>query len=71
MGLGGTDIRSVREDTLTVDLVDRAKNELVWTGSAVYRPTAKERNDASQRINDAVARIFGRFPPTSKVAESR
>jgi hypothetical protein len=71
VGLGGADIRSVREDTLTIDVVDREKNELVWTGSARYRPTAKDRNDAAPRINDAVARIFGRFPTATKVAEAR
>ncbi len=70
LGLGGADIRSVREDTLTVDLVDRSKNELVWTGSARYRPTEKDRNDATPRINDAVARIFERFPATAKVANA-
>ena len=71
LGLGGADIRSVREDTLTVDLVDRAKNELVWTGSARYRPTEKDRNNAAPRVNDAVTRIFGRFPSSAKVAEAR
>ena len=71
LGLGGADIRSVREDTLTVDLVDRTKNELVWTGSARYHPTEKDRNDAAPRVNDAVTRIFGRFPSSAKVAETR
>lgn len=71
LGLGGTDIRSVREDTLTIDLVDREKNELVWTGSARYRPTEKDRNDAAPRINDAMARIFGRFQSTARVAEAK
>ena len=71
LGLGMGDLRSVHEDTLTIDVVDRANNELVWTGSARYRPTEKDRNDATQRINDAVARIFERFPSTAKVANAQ
>ena len=71
MGLGGRDIRSVREDTLTVDLVEKTRNLLIWSGSAAYRPTEKEQNDATARIDDAIGRIFDRFPTdTRKVAAS-
>jgi hypothetical protein len=62
VGLGGSDIRSVREDTLTVDLVEKSRNLLVWSGSAAYQPSQKDQNDATKRIDDAVARIFARFP---------
>ena len=68
VGVGSSDIRSVREEKLTVDLVDRAQNVLVWSGSAVYRPTEKDRNDARKRIDDSVTRIFGRYPVAAQVA---
>jgi hypothetical protein len=69
LGLGDRDIRSVREDTLTVDLVEKSRNLLVWSGSAAYQPTQKEQNDATARIDDAIGLIFDRFPSdTKKVA---
>lgn len=69
VGLGDRDIRSVREDTLTVDLVEKSRNLLVWSGSAAYQPTQKEQNDSAKRIDDAIGRIFDRFPAgSSKVA---
>jgi len=64
--IGDRDIRSVREDTLTVDLVEKNRNLLVWSGSAAYKPTQKEQNNSAQRIDDAVNRIFDRYPDGSK-----
>jgi hypothetical protein len=66
VGGGDGDIRSVQEDTITVDLVDKARNELVWSGSAAFKPTEKEKNDSKKRIDAAVAGIFGRFPVAAK-----
>ena len=65
VGLGDRDIRSVREDTLTVDLVEKARNLLVWSGSAAYQPTLKDQNDSARRIDDAIDRIFDRYPAGS------
>jgi hypothetical protein len=63
---GGSDIHTVREDTLTVDLVEKAENVLVWSGSAIYRPTEKDENDARPVINDAMARVFARYPVAAR-----
>ena len=63
---GGSDIHTVREDTLTVDLVEKAENLLVWSGSARYRPTERDENDARPVISDAMARIFARYPVAPK-----
>jgi hypothetical protein len=62
IGVGNNDIRSVREERLTVDLVDRASNTLVWSGTAEYRPTDKDKNDPKRRIDDSITRIFARYP---------
>jgi hypothetical protein len=62
IGVGHNDIRSVREERLTVDLVDRVSNTLVWSGTAEYRPTDKDKNDPKRRIDDSMTRIFARYP---------
>lgn len=69
-GVGiGDEIRSVREDTITIDLVEKARNVLVWSGSATFRPTKADRNDQEPRINEVVAKIFDRYPqPVVKAA---
>jgi hypothetical protein len=63
---GGSDIHTVREDTLTVDLVEKSENLLVWSGSAIYRPTEKDENDARPVINDAMVRVFAKYPVAPK-----
>lgn len=70
VGMGNADIRSVREDALTVDLVDRANNQLVWRGRATYRPTEKDKNDAGKRVDDAIARMFQKYPVGARVADA-
>ena len=70
-GLGNSDIRSVHEERLTVDLVDRAGNSLVWSGTAVFRPTDRDRNDAKRRVDDSISRIFARYPVAAPPAASR
>jgi len=71
VGVGRDDIRSVREDTITIDLVEKARNVLVWSGSATFRPTKAERNDQEPRINEVVAKIFDRYPQqVAKAAKS-
>ena len=63
---GVSDIHTVREDTLTVDLVEKAENLLVWSGSAIYRPNQKDENDSRPVINEAMARVFARYPVAPK-----
>lgn len=65
MGIGmstGGGVESHTEGTLTIDLVDRAANRLVWTGSAEGR---LPRDAASRRqaiIDSAVRAIFAKYP---------
>jgi hypothetical protein len=51
---------------LTVDLVEKAENLLVWSGSAIYRPSVKDENDSRPVINEAMARVFARYPVAPK-----
>ena len=57
------DVTRYKEGTLFVDLVDRAKGQLVWQGigTATLKENPKNREE---RINEAVAKILAGFPPS-------
>ena len=63
---GGTayasEVRSFTEGTLNIDLVDRARKQLVWEGAAIGRVTEQKLKDPKSAIDGAVAAIFARFP---------
>lgn len=50
------------EGTLAVDVISRARNQLVWEGAASGRVTDSTRQNAEQVIDDAIREIFARFP---------
>lgn len=57
-----TQVRQYTEGTLTVDLVDAARNHLVWTGSAIGRVTQRTAQERVTAADAAIASIFARFP---------
>ena len=57
-----TDVRQYTEGTLNVDLIDRARNRLVWEGIAVGRVSKVKPEERGARIDSAVAELFARFP---------
>ena len=59
-----TRVSSYRESTLTVDLVDRARNRLAWTGSASgSEPGRNTPQDKKLAMLDAaVSGIFAKYP---------
>lgn len=57
-GTSGT--RQIREGTLMIDVVDRAQNQLVWTGSVEGQIPANQSTAAV--VDDAVRQVFNRFP---------
>lgn len=57
-----TNVRQYTEGTLNVDLVDRARNRLVWEGIAVGRVSKVKPEERAARIDAAVAEIFSRYP---------
>lgn len=57
-----TIVNQYREGTLTVDLVDAARNRLVWTGAAIGRVTRKAPQEQAQDADRAIAEIFLRYP---------
>jgi len=64
LGLDGyyNDIQTVTEGSLIVDLVDRARNEVVWSGTAVGELTKKVLDHPDQAIDHSVTEIFTRYP---------
>lgn len=56
------EVRSYTEGTLNIDLVDRARNQLVWEGVAVGRVTRAAMDDPRSAVAEAVAAIFERYP---------
>ncbi|MEP7313776.1 MAG: DUF4136 domain-containing protein [Pseudomonadota bacterium] len=64
LGINDVDISSTTEGTLTIDVVDRARNELVWAGSAVGRLTDKILADPQPAIDATVPLIFAKYPKT-------
>lgn len=57
-----TQVSNYTEGTLTVDLVDAARNRLVWTGDAVGRVGRKPPQEQLQDVDRAIYEIFQRFP---------
>lgn len=65
MGMTTTTATQYEQGTLLVDIVDRAKNETVWRG------TAKATLDANSEVNldnlnTATQKLFADFPPTGE-----
>jgi hypothetical protein len=60
LGTGGT--RSVTEGTLTIDLVDRARNQMVWSGSVSGELSKTAVEQPQPAIDAAVRRVFERLP---------
>ena len=55
-------IQTVTEGSLVVDVVDRARNEVVWSGTAVGELTRKVLEHPDETIDKSVAQIFVRYP---------
>jgi hypothetical protein len=57
-----TQVNKYTEGTLTVDLVDAARNRLVWTGAAIGRVTRKAPQERAADVDRAISEIFLRYP---------
>jgi hypothetical protein len=65
-GLGLDDyyngIQTVTEGSLVIDLVDRVRNEVVWSGTAVGQITKKSLDHPDETIDRSVTEIFAHYP---------
>ncbi len=62
MSMSTTEVVQRTEGTLGVDMVDRARNQLVWEGAATGRVTDQMRANRDQVLDSAIADIFAKFP---------
>jgi hypothetical protein len=57
-----TEVVQRTEGTLGVDIVDVARNQLVWEGAATARVTDSMRENRNEVLDSAIADIFAKFP---------
>ena len=57
-----TDVRQYKEGTVTIDLVDARRQELVWTATSVGTVTDKKLKNLYESINKGVAAVFQEYP---------
>lgn len=56
------EVHQYTEGTLNIDVVDASRAQLVWEGIATGTVTADVRRNRRAAIEDAVERIFAKFP---------
>ena len=62
MSASTTEVVQRTEGTLGVDVVDRARNQLVWEGAATANVTDRMRENRDQVLDNAITEIFAKFP---------
>ena len=55
-------IDTYTEGTLSIDLVNRRTNQMVWEGTAVARVTDTSMANTDQAVREAVGAIFAQYP---------
>lgn len=63
-GWGGyySDVQTITTITLSIDLIDRANNSVVWSGTAFSELTRRMLDHPAQSIDEATHQIFAHFP---------
>jgi len=62
MSMSTNEIVQRTEGTIAVDVVDRARNMLVWEGAASGRVTDSTRRNLEETVHTAIKDIFAEFP---------
>jgi hypothetical protein len=57
-----TQVTQYTEGTLTVDVVDAARKQLAWDGTAVGRVREKDRQNLQAAIDKVITQIFAKYP---------
>jgi hypothetical protein len=55
-------IQTVTEGSLVVDLIDRVRNEVVWSGTAIGQVTKKSLDHPDETVDRSVTEIFAHYP---------
>jgi len=69
-GSGPSDVYTVTEGSLRIDVVDQSQRALVWSGTAAGPVTDKALNDPKPAIDKAVDAIFAKYPKQPLVADT-
>lgn len=56
------EVDQISEGRLSVDLIDRGRDMLVWEGVATQRLTQRTMNDLGPAMDSAIHEIFGQLP---------
>lgn len=59
-------VSNYNEGTLNIDVVDRARRQMIWEGVAVDTVTEKTTENLKASIDAAVAAVFAKFPLAPK-----
>ena len=62
MSASTTEVVQRTEGTLGIDIVDRARNQLVWEGAASKSVTESTRQNQAEVLDSAIADVFAQFP---------
>ena len=62
MSASTSEIVQRTEGTIDVDIIDRARNQLVWEGAASGRVTDSTRQNLEDTVHSAITDIFAHFP---------
>jgi hypothetical protein len=57
-----TDVSQYKEGTLTIDLIDAARKQLVWEGTVTKALTSKDSKDVNALLDSTVTAAFAKFP---------
>jgi hypothetical protein len=55
-------IEQVTQGALSVDMIDPARNQLIWEGTATNRVTDNIRQNQEESVHSFIAAIFAEFP---------
>jgi hypothetical protein len=57
-----TQVTQYTQGTLTVDLVDASRKQLVWDGTVVGRVREEDRQNLQAVVNEVMTQIFAQYP---------
>jgi hypothetical protein len=63
-----TDVRSYTEGTLSVDVIERSKMQLVWEATAIGRVKDQALQNPEPAVNQVMAQLFEKFPRQSAMS---
>jgi len=63
-------VQTFTEGSLVVDIFDNRSKEAIWHGSASKRLSRKDKDNATQLIDQAIASLFIEFPDSNSVSYS-